>query len=250
MPVRLTCRLVVAHPIIELRHFIERELTTDLPEGVHPVSEWCADPQFFPGATGLVIANSWDEVVPGSQGLSSSPPPAHRRGAGSRQLSGDTFLLQKDHWRGDWRVPDDVASTSQALVIDPPSRGVSHELLRRSPRSRARHRAVSDHAVLPRSLHRTALFGTRVVPPALRRLSRSLRCEVPCVDRDRARRVAALDALSATRGSKSPGGRRLRTPGRVVNRSRSTASFRRDLDGRAATGRRPHCRSGSSLSLR
>ncbi len=76
MLVQLACRPVAPHPILELRDFIERELPTDLPDGVYAVSPGCADPQFLPGASGLMTASSWAEVIPGSEGLTSSFPPA------------------------------------------------------------------------------------------------------------------------------------------------------------------------------
>ena len=63
-------------PISELRDFIERELRTELPDGVFPVSSWCAEPQFFPGASGLMIEDDWEEVRPGSRGLGAAIPPA------------------------------------------------------------------------------------------------------------------------------------------------------------------------------
>lgn len=57
------------HPIHELRAFIADEFSEDLPLGVSPVSAWCAEPQFFPGASGLVSPASWDLVNPGELGV-------------------------------------------------------------------------------------------------------------------------------------------------------------------------------------
>ena len=65
---------MLEHPVVQLRAFIAEQLSADLPEGVHPVDAWCADPQFFPGATGLLAASSWSEVVPGAQGVLSRLP--------------------------------------------------------------------------------------------------------------------------------------------------------------------------------
>lgn len=62
------------HPIIRLRAELAASFRSDLPAGVHPVEQWCADPQFFPGATGLLTARSWLEVVPGSAGVAFDLP--------------------------------------------------------------------------------------------------------------------------------------------------------------------------------
>lgn len=55
---------------------LTEEFSAGLPPGVHPVPEWCADPQFFPGATGLLSAPSWSEVRPGSAGVLDECPSA------------------------------------------------------------------------------------------------------------------------------------------------------------------------------
>ena len=68
------------HPVFELRRMLVNEFSANLPVGVHPVSEWCREPQFFPGATGLLVEKSWAEVVPDRAGLVASPPPPPRRG--------------------------------------------------------------------------------------------------------------------------------------------------------------------------
>jgi hypothetical protein len=64
---------VAEHPVQQLRRRLEAEFTEQLPDGVRAVREWCADPQFFPGATGLISASTWAEVEPGSEGILSSP---------------------------------------------------------------------------------------------------------------------------------------------------------------------------------
>ena len=66
----------MGHPIEILRQILIDEFSGDLPPGVHPVPGWCADPQFFPGATGLLSASSWDEVKPGSEGVLDEHLPA------------------------------------------------------------------------------------------------------------------------------------------------------------------------------
>lgn len=53
------------HPIAQLRRRLAAEFVNDLPAGVHPVAEYCGEPQFFPGATGLLTEQSWDEVREG-----------------------------------------------------------------------------------------------------------------------------------------------------------------------------------------
>jgi uracil-DNA glycosylase family 4 len=68
------------HPIVTLRRLLAEQFTDDLPAGVHPVGAWCRDPQFFPGATGLLRAKSWTEVDPGSDGIAGPPPAAPLRG--------------------------------------------------------------------------------------------------------------------------------------------------------------------------
>ncbi len=68
------------HPVEVLRAILDEEFSEDLPERVHPVRLWCADPQFFPGATGLLSNGSWADVVPGSYGVIDHLPSAHRGG--------------------------------------------------------------------------------------------------------------------------------------------------------------------------
>ena len=70
----------LTHPIHLLRARLEDDFTADLPTGVEPVDHWCRDPQFFPGATGLLTNSSWADVVPGGHGFSDNPPPARQRG--------------------------------------------------------------------------------------------------------------------------------------------------------------------------
>src|SRR6476469_5166983 len=68
------------HPVERLREELVVRFARDLPPGVHPVERWCADPQFFPGATGLLSNSSWDEVEPGSVGVSTDLLPAPQNG--------------------------------------------------------------------------------------------------------------------------------------------------------------------------
>jgi hypothetical protein len=63
------------HPVDELRRRVTTEFSDDLPPRVHRVHTWCSDPQFFPGATGLIAADSWSDVEPGSAGAATSPWP-------------------------------------------------------------------------------------------------------------------------------------------------------------------------------
>lgn len=71
---------MAAHPIVVLRDRLAGDFTQDLPPGVSPVSEWCAEPQFFPGATGLLSAGSWSSVEPGVLGLNDFMLPVPHRG--------------------------------------------------------------------------------------------------------------------------------------------------------------------------
>jgi hypothetical protein len=57
-----------AHPVEQLRSVLQSEFATGLPPGVHPIAEWVADPQFFPGATGLLREERWEDVSPGQAG--------------------------------------------------------------------------------------------------------------------------------------------------------------------------------------
>lgn len=82
------------HPMELLRNILAEEFTSDLPSGVHPVPGWCADPQFFPGATGLVQAESWADVVPGSDGVLEQLPPVSPGGVialGNYQASAESY---------------------------------------------------------------------------------------------------------------------------------------------------------------
>ena len=87
------------------------------PMGVFPVSQWCADPQFFPGATGLLSETSWQDVYPGSAGVVETLPPPPEHGVGRRrQLPGDGALLPPDPGSRPRRLPDDVAGLRQLLA--------------------------------------------------------------------------------------------------------------------------------------
>jgi len=57
------------HPVSLLRARLATDFVDDLPAGVHPIPSWCPEPQFFPGATGLLAESSWAEVIPGTADL-------------------------------------------------------------------------------------------------------------------------------------------------------------------------------------
>lgn len=106
---------------------------TDLPEGVEPVRTRCRDPQFFPGAAGLIEAASWNDVIPGSgqttEGLLDPP----RRGVlvlGNYQATASSYRRLLDGTIGGfpttWRVlsrllqsvpPRDVFLTNAYLAL-------------------------------------------------------------------------------------------------------------------------------------
>lgn len=99
------------HPVEVLRDILANEFNSDLPDGVHPVRQWCADPQFFPGATGLVLNQSWEEVRPGSAGVIRELPPAPNNGVlvlGNYQATLDSYRRIADGTIGGfpttWRV--------------------------------------------------------------------------------------------------------------------------------------------------
>jgi len=68
------------HPVAVLRGVLRRDFADDLSVGVHPVEKWCPDPQFFPGATGLLSEISWQRVSPGSAGILENLPSPPARG--------------------------------------------------------------------------------------------------------------------------------------------------------------------------
>lgn len=68
------------HPLTLLRRRLEEDFFGDLPDGVHRVDKRCREPQFFPGATGLLTESSWSEVIPGRRKVEERLPPAPRRG--------------------------------------------------------------------------------------------------------------------------------------------------------------------------
>lgn len=68
------------HPVRLLRARLAADFVDDLPAGVHPIPSWCPEPQFFPGATGLLAESSWVEVIPGTAAIE-EPLPAPQRGA-------------------------------------------------------------------------------------------------------------------------------------------------------------------------
>jgi Uracil DNA glycosylase superfamily len=70
-----TVPVVPEHPIAALRRRLAAEFSTDLPAGVHPVARFCAEPQFFPGATGLLSASTWRVVTPGVEDPVVDPGP-------------------------------------------------------------------------------------------------------------------------------------------------------------------------------
>lgn len=87
------------HPVSILRARLSDDFTDDLPPRVHPVHAWCGGPQFFPGSTGLLTESSWSEVVPGSQGIDHSFPPAPLRGIivlGNYQATANSYRRLAD----------------------------------------------------------------------------------------------------------------------------------------------------------
>ena len=68
------------HPVAELRGVLETEFQVGLPVGVYPVPEWVADPQFFPGASGLLTEEAWADVAPGQSGTFVDLPKARTGG--------------------------------------------------------------------------------------------------------------------------------------------------------------------------
>lgn len=62
------------HPVEALRTVLKADFQDDLPRGVHPVTEWVADPQFFPGASGLLTEQRWADVAPGESGVFTALP--------------------------------------------------------------------------------------------------------------------------------------------------------------------------------
>ena len=55
----------VEHPLQALRRALLNDFPQGLPVGLHPIRGWCADPQCFPGATGMLRVETWTEVQPG-----------------------------------------------------------------------------------------------------------------------------------------------------------------------------------------
>lgn len=75
-----TVGVVSEHPVVMLRDRLTAEFSDHLPRGVHPIPGWCAEPQFFPGASGLLTARTWDEVIPASESPEDDLPPVPVRG--------------------------------------------------------------------------------------------------------------------------------------------------------------------------
>jgi hypothetical protein len=67
------------HPLELLRASLRADLWPHLPPGVYPVEPPCAEPQFFPGGTGMPTEPSWSDVQPGSRGLPEALPSAEGR---------------------------------------------------------------------------------------------------------------------------------------------------------------------------
>ncbi len=68
------------HPVEILRAALESDFRHGLPPGVYPITDWVADPQFFPGATGLLTEDDWADVAPGQAGLYAQLPDARTGG--------------------------------------------------------------------------------------------------------------------------------------------------------------------------
>ena len=66
---------MIEHPVALLRARLAADFREGLPEGVHPVLRFCGEPQFFPGASGLLRARSWGEVMPGAGGVATDTYP-------------------------------------------------------------------------------------------------------------------------------------------------------------------------------
>ncbi len=59
---------------------MQAEFSEGLPPKVRAVPEWVADPQFFPGASGLLTQDDWRDVTPGQSGLYETLPPPPTNG--------------------------------------------------------------------------------------------------------------------------------------------------------------------------
>jgi len=112
------------HPIEQLRAELAAKFADDLPAGVHPVEQWCADPQFFPGATGLLSSPSWLEVAPGSGGVAVDLPPPPRRGLlvlGNYQASRASYQRILDGGIGGfpttWRVLRQLLASTRPTEV-------------------------------------------------------------------------------------------------------------------------------------
>ncbi len=112
------------HPVARLRSELAAKFALDLPAGVHPVEEWCADPQFFPGATGLLSSSSWAEVIPGSTGVAvdlPSPPEAGVLVLANYQASRDSYRRILDGDIGGfpttWRVLRQLLASTRPTEV-------------------------------------------------------------------------------------------------------------------------------------
>ena len=67
------------HPIEILRKRLVEDFSDELPAGVSPVTQYCREPQFFPGASGLLSSASWQEVEPAATEAANEflPVPPH-----------------------------------------------------------------------------------------------------------------------------------------------------------------------------
>ena len=112
------------HPTARLRAELAARFARDLPADVHPVEQWCAEPQFFPGATGLLTSRTWLEVVPGRSGVAVDLPMAPERGVlvlGNYQASRASYqrILDGDIGRfpTTWRVLRQMLASTRPTEV-------------------------------------------------------------------------------------------------------------------------------------
>ena len=155
------------HPITRLRAELGARFASDLPADVHPVDQWCAEAQFFPGATGLLASRTWLKVVPGSAGVAVDLPVRPERGVlvlGNYQASRASYQRILDGDIGGlpttWRV------LRQMLASTRPTEVFLTNAFYRATGHRLRYRAVPDDASFTRRCEEflameLALFRTR-----------------------------------------------------------------------------------------
>ena len=156
------------HPVRVLRERLVADFSHDLPAGVHPVDRFCGEPQFFPGASGLLTDATWTSVKAGASAPTSFPCANVRViVVGNYHASRASYerIVDRDigGLRGTW-------GKLKKLLGGVPPTEVPHQRVHRLSGPGVRHSAVPDHAAILAALRGVPGSPVDLISTGLHRL--------------------------------------------------------------------------------